>query len=410
MQKQRRNLIFIGAIVIVVVGAAYLWSRNGSDKVSYRTEKIDRGDIVVSISATGTLNAVTTVLVGSQVSGTISKIYVDYNSQVREGELLAQIDPTFLQATVSEQSANVDRAQAQVNEAARNFERTKQLFEKSLISQAELDAAITSLETAQASLKQAEASLERARVNLRYATIKSPIDGVVISRDVDVGQTVAASLSAPTLFTIANDLSRMQVEASIDEADIGNVKEGQKVTFRVDSYPEEEFTGIVSQIRLAPVVSQNVVTYNVIIDVSNSELKLMPGMTANVIIEVARRDDVLRAPLQALRFVPPVETRATADKTGDTASKAIPFARTRPDGMKAESRDPSRARLWILDGVTPKAVPIVRGLQSTRYVEIVEGELKEGDEVIVGMEGAVASNAAVTGQNPFMPRFGGGRR
>lgn len=410
MQKRRRNLIFIGALVIVIVGAAYLWSRNGSDKLSYRVEKVDRGDIVVSISATGTLNAVTTVLVGSQVSGTISKIYVDYNSQVREGELLAQIDPTFLQATVSEQSANVDRAQAQVNEAARNFERTKQLFEKSLISQAELDAAITSLETAQASLKQAEASLERAKVNLRYATIRSPIDGVVISRDVDVGQTVAASLSAPTLFTIANDLSRMQVEASIDEADIGNVKEGQKVTFRVDSYPEEEFTGKVSQIRLAPVVSQNVVTYNVIIDVSNSELKLMPGMTANVIIEVARRDDVLRAPLQALRFVPPVETRATADKTGDTASKAMPAARIRPDGMKAESRDPSRARLWILDGVTPKAVPIVRGLQSTRYVEIVEGELKEGDEVIVGMEGAVAGNAAVTGQNPFMPRFGGGRR
>lgn len=410
MQKRRRNLIFIGALVIVIVGAAYLWSRNGSDKLSYRVEKVDRGDIVVSISATGTLNAVTTVLVGSQVSGTISKIYVDYNSQVREGELLAQIDPTFLQATVSEQSANVDRAQAQVNEAGRNFERTKQLFEKSLVSQAELDAAITSLETAQASLKQAEASLERAKVNLRYATIRSPIDGVVISRDVDVGQTVAASLSAPTLFTIANDLSRMQVEASIDEADIGNVKEGQKVTFRVDSYPEEEFTGKVSQIRLAPVVSQNVVTYNVIIDVSNSELKLMPGMTANVIIEVARRDDVLRAPLQALRFVPPVETRAAADKTGDTASKAMPAARIRPDGMKAESRDPSRARLWILDGVTPKAVPIVRGLQSTRYVEIVEGEVKEGDEVIVGMEGAVAGNAAVTGQNPFMPRFGGGRR
>lgn len=410
MQKQRRNLIFIGAIVIVVVGAAYLWSRNGSNKVSYRTEKIDRGDIVVNISATGTLNAVTTVLVGSQVSGTISKIYVDYNSQVKDGELLAQIDPTFLQATVSEQSANVDRARAQVNEAARNFERTKQLFEKSLISQAELDAAITSRETAEASLKQAEASLERAKVNLRYATIKSPIDGVVISRDVDVGQTVAASLSAPTLFTIANDLSRMQVEASIDEADIGNVKEGQKVVFRVDSYPEEEFTGMVSQIRLAPVVSQNVVTYNVIIDVSNSELKLMPGMTANVVIEVARRDDVLRAPLQAIRFVPPVETRAAADKAGDSASRGTPTAPVRSEGMKPDSRDPSRARLWVLEGTAPKAVPIVKGLQSPRYVEIVDGELKEGDEVIVGMDGAVANNAPVSGQNPFMPRFGGGRR
>lgn len=410
MQKQRRKLIFIGAIVIVVVGAAYLWSRNGSDKVSYRTEKIDRGDIVVNISATGTLNAVTTVLVGSQVSGTISKIYVDYNSQVREGELLAQIDPTFLQATVSEQSANVDRARAQVNEAARNFERTKQLFEKSLISQADLDAAITLRETAEASLKQAEASLERAKVNLRYATIKSPIDGVVISRDVDVGQTVAASLSAPTLFTIANDLSRMQVEASIDEADIGNVKEGQKVVFRVDSYPEEEFTGVVSQIRLAPVVSQNVVTYNVIIDVSNSELKLMPGMTANVVIEVARRDDVLRAPLQAIRFVPPVVTRVAADKAGDSASRGTPTASVRSEGKKPDSRDPSRARLWVLEGTAPKAVPIVKGLQSPRYVEIVDGELKEGDEVIVGMDGAVANNAPVSGQNPFMPRFGGGRR
>lgn len=422
MKKTKKFWLLLIALIVILAVAAYLWSRETNSKVTYRTEKVDRGEIVISISATGTLNALTTVLVGSEVSGTIAKLYADFNSVVKEGDLLAQLDPTFLQASVDEQEANMERAQAQVNESVRNYDRTKQLFEKKMVSQADMDAAMTNLETTRASLKQAAATLQRAEVNRKYATIRAPISGVVISRDVDIGQTVAASLSAPTIFTIANDLSKMQLEASIDEADIGSVKVGQKVTFRVDAYPESEFAGQVSQVRLAPIISQNVVTYNVIIDVANPELELMPGMTANLTIEVARRDNALRAPVTATRFTPAVsEISKNMERKPDSGKGGNPNPQRgeAPVGANRMKRggppDPNQVTLWVLQNRQLRPMRAIKGLQATRYVELLDTELKEGDEVIVGTNGEQATTASKTQTQmpfggPMGPGMGGGRR
>jgi HlyD family secretion protein len=426
MNKNLRLWLLIGATVALGAFGFYLLSGSGDGDVEYRTEAVDRGPLLLAISATGTLNALTTVQVGSQVSGTIARLYADFNSVVKEGQLLAQLDPTFLAAAVSEQRANMERATAQVHEAERTYSRTRDLFAKSLVSQAELDAAQTAMESAAATLRQTQASLERAEVNLRYATIRAPISGVVISRDVDVGQTVAASLQAPTLFTIANDLRKMQVEASVDEADIGSVKVGQRVTFRVDAYPEEEFQGMVSQIRLAPVITQNVVTYTVIIDAENAEGKLMPGMTATVSIVVAQRGDVLRVPVAALRFIPPdgaADVPERVERTGrrEDGQRRDGEGRGRAKerggaGKPAEVDPPDRpamvpATLWVLRDGKPSAVKVRRGIQNTRHAEIASDALKEGDMVIVASTGGAQQGPAAS-TNPFMPQMprGGGRR
>jgi HlyD family secretion protein len=394
---------YLAGVAVIVAAGLYGWRTIGrSEKIEYRFDHVDRGDLVVSISATGTLNAVTTVQVGSQVSGTISRLAADFNSVVKKGQVIAQLDPTFLQASVNEQRANVSRAQAQFDDANRTVKRQQDLFAKSLVAQADLDAATTNYAATKAGLEQAKAALQRNEVNLQYATITAPISGVVISRNVDVGQTVAASFSAPTLFTIANDLRKMQVQASVDESDIGNVKAGQDVTFRVDSYPERDFRGRVSQVRLAPVVSQNVVTYNVIIDVSNDDLPLMPGMTATVTIGVEKHENVLRVPIQASRFTP-------ADAPIDQVAGA-------PVGdPKERTKKRNTVRLWVMNDGRPRQVSAVRGLQNMRYLELAETELKEGDEVIVGSNAPQQQQAAGGGQqNPFQPRNpmggGGGRR
>ncbi len=457
---KRRSIItwITGLVALAALAVWFFFFRGTAEAVVYRTEAIDRGTVETSISATGTLEAVTTVQVGSQVSGTIAKLYADFNDKVKEGQLIAQLDPTFLQASVGEQQANVDRARAQMNEAQRNFDRTTGLFARQMVSQADLDGVTTSLETAKASLRQAEAALQRAQVNLKYATITAPISGVVISRSVDVGQTVAASLSAPTLYTIANDLTKMRVEASVDEADIGTVKVGMPVTFRVDAYPDDVFSGVLSQVRLQPITSQNVVTYVVIIDVENPEQKLMPGMTATVTIETAKRENVLRAPVQAIRFTPEGFTAGqfaggngngngnrpgTTPNPSDSANRQFAQNRSPSDsagGRRMESRPrrmqsgalagvpdsnmpmrpqpfdstigaqdkKMRVTLWVLDSAgLPHSVTAFRGVQSARYVELITDELGEGDQVIVGASTSAAT-AAVQGTNPFMPRFGGG--
>ncbi len=298
---------------IVLVGIAaflfwYLFIDEEKLEVEYRQEEVQNGDISVVVTATGLLEAVTTVQVGSQVSGTISALYADYNTIVKSGDVVAQIDPTFLEAQVKEQAASIERLKALEDQAKRDLDVAKTLYEKSLLSKIEYDAKITALDVAKANRVASEASLERARVNLRYATIRAPIDGVVISRNVDIGQTVAASFSAPVLFQIANDLTKMQVKASIDEADIGKVNLGQPVSFTVDAFPDRRFSGRVSEVRLEPIDNQNVVTYNVIIDVPNEDLSLMPGMTANVSILIERKKNILRIPARALKFVPPDTT------------------------------------------------------------------------------------------------------
>ncbi|MDI6802988.1 MAG: efflux RND transporter periplasmic adaptor subunit [Bacteroidota bacterium] len=430
----KKKLIYISTALIVIIVALYFFVfRGSSEEIKYRTEKISKGDVVVQVRATGTVNPVQTVQVGSQVSGTLAKIYVDFNSIVKAGQIIAQIDPTFLAASVKESEANLERVQAQVNEAKRNLNRFIELFSKALVSQAEMDAAQTNYETSLAQLKQAEASLDRARVNLRYATIKAPIDGVVISRDIDVGQTVAASLQAPKLFVIANDLKKMQVEANVDEADIGNIQIEQDVTFTVDAHSGKEFKGTVTQIRLAPQTVQNVVTYTVIIEVPNPDLKLMPGMTATVSILIDEKNDVLRVPAIALRFQPPAEVvekiekevaeKFNGNKSSDSASHSNGEPRMRSfgggggsmpgSGMSGEFPRGERRRggmrqiqrVWLIDSTgNLKSAPVRTGLSDNRYVEVKGGFLKEGDEIVIGMEMPSASGPQAQQTNPFAPR------
>ncbi|MDI6766863.1 MAG: efflux RND transporter periplasmic adaptor subunit [Bacteroidota bacterium] len=457
-----KNKIYLYIIItIVVLGTAgyFIFFNNGSNDIKYRTEKISRGDVTVQVRATGTINPVQTVQVGSQVSGIIDKLYADFNSEVKKGQIIARIDSTFLYASVKEAEANLERNQAQVNEAKRSFNRTTELFNKNLVSQADLDAAQTQFEAATAQKKQSQASLDRAMVNLRYSIIRAPIDGVIISREIDVGQTVAASFQAPKLFTIANDLKQMQVEASVDEADIGQIKEGQVVTFTVDAYPGEEFEGKVTQVRLSPVTVQNVVTYTVIIHVPNSDLKLRPGMTATVSILINKRENVLRVPTLAIRFQPPKEVleKMKDESKPETDDKITAEAKTeqkspenqggekrmrefsqgspegggqgerrrsegverrefRPDGdfpnkdgsiTKKQSKRKT-AKVWILKkGKNLKSIEVRTGLNDNRFTEIITEDLKEGDEVIIGTtNGATAMGSAQT--NPFAPRQVGG--
>jgi len=302
---KRKVLISSGAVIVIAVAGFFLFFRGGSNKYEFRFDKVSRGDLTVYVTATGTINAVTSVDVGTQVSGIVSKLYADFNSVVKEGQVIAQIDTTFLQQSVNDAEASLERAMAQAADSKRTLDRTKALYDKGLESQANYDAALTTNESNHATLRSAQASLDRAKINLAYATIYAPISGVVINRAVNVGQTVAASFSSPTLYTIANDLSKMQVLATVDESDVGRVSIGQPASFTVDAYPDDKFEGTVSQIRLAPVSIQNVVNYTVVIDVDNDQLKLMPGMTANVKILAANGLDVLRVSNMALRLQPP---------------------------------------------------------------------------------------------------------
>lgn len=321
---KKRAVYSSAVIVVLAVAGFFIFMRNGSRKYDFRFEKVTNGDLTVYVTATGTINAVTSVDVGTQVSGIVSRLYADFNSVVKAGQVIAQIDSTFLVQAVKDAEANLDRANAQFADSKRNLDREKALLDRGLESQLNYDAALTTFESNSASLKSAQASLDRAKINLAYATIYAPISGVVINRAVNVGQTVAASFSSPTLFTIANDLQRMQVQTTVDESDIGRISIGQEASFTVDAYPDEKFTGTVSQIRLAPVTIQNVVNYTVIIDVNNDQLKLMPGMTANVKILVGSTHDVLRVPNMALRFQPPAEL---IDSTKLLAQREAMFGR-----------------------------------------------------------------------------------
>jgi HlyD family secretion protein len=310
-----------GSIVIlvaVVVSGYFIFANRGAQKYNFRFDKVSNGDVTVYVTATGTISAVISVDVGTQVSGIVTKLYADFNSIVKAGQVIAKIDTTFLYQSVLDAEASLDRAKAQYADSKRTYQQEKALYDKGLESQLNYSAALTAYESNAASLKSATSALDRAKINLAYATIYAPIDGVVVNRAVDVGQTVAASFSSPTLFTIANDLRNMQVQTTVDETDIGRVSIGQQATFTVDAYPNDKFTGTVSQIRLAPQSIQNVVNYIVIIDVKNDQLKLMPGMTANVNILVASAGNVMRVSNMALRFQPPSDI---IDTTGMGALK-----------------------------------------------------------------------------------------
>ena len=324
----KKVILVVLVLVAVGVGAVVYTTRNNRPEPTVTTQPLSRGDIVDTVGATGTLEAVETVDVGTQVSGVVKELHADFNSIVRKGQVIARLDPSLIETQIEQQTANVIRAEADLErlrvnlaDAKQKLDRAQQMAERNLIPRTELETAEVNVKSAEAQIRSSEAALTQARaqlnnqrVNLGYTTIRAPIDGIVISRNVDQGQTVASSMNAPTLFIIAADLTKMQVVANIDEADVGRMRPGQKVAFRVDAYPTDAFNGTVQQVRLQPAVVQNVVTYSTVIAVPNPELKLKPGMTANVNIEIARRTNVLRIPTAALRFRPTTEMFAALNQ------------------------------------------------------------------------------------------------
>jgi len=413
----KKLFIIIPVFVLIILFFFVFKAKNKKSEAAFLTAEVTRGDITIMVSATGTLEAVTTVQVGSQVSGTISALYADFNSQVKAGQVIAQLDPTFLKAQVAQVQADLERAKASAELSKKEYERSLSLFQKNMISESEKDISLTNYELAKSTEKSAQANLDRVKTNLDYSTITSPIDGVVISRNVDVGQTVAASLQAPTLFTIAKDLTKMKVNASIDEADIGKIKEGQEVSFTVDAYPEQNFKGKVSQIRLSPEVVQNVVSYDVIIEVSNPELLLKPGMTANVTVLVDQRVNILKVPSGAMRFRPSLEKEKK--ESSSKSNEGMNIARNLPpsENMNPDKMNPSGLRktgqtaLWILNQQgKPEPVPVQTGISDGTFTQVISDNLKEGDKVITGQKNSEQQTTNNQQVNPFTPRFGGGRR
>ena len=395
-----RRTLWIVVVVLAVVGVVLFVRRcAGPGRTTYQTAPVGRGPITQMVTATGTLNPVVNVQVGSQVSGNIAKLFVDFNSQVKAGQVVAQIDPVIFQATVTQAEGDLASAQAALELARVSAARTQDLVRKQNSAQADLDQAIATLHQAEANVKIKQGALDKAKADLDHCTITSPIDGVVISRSVDVGQTVAASLQAPVIFAIANDLTKMQIDANVAEADVGVVAVDQDVDFTVDAFPTRTFHGKVVQVRNAPITVQNVVTYDTVIGVNNEELKLKPGMTANVSIVIAQRDNVLQIKNAALRFRPP--------DTTPVETRAAPSSPARSRGSRssgARERRSSERTVYVLSGGRPKPIQIKTGISDGIVTEVLEG-LKEGDQVIT----AAVSPETSTASPPPNP-FSGGRR
>ena len=408
----KKYLIILVAVLLISGIAGFFYLRR-TPEVSYRTVRVERGTIISTVAATGNLSAVTTVQVGTQVSGTIQKLYVDYNSRVKKGQPIAEIDPSLFNASIEQSQgnflsaeANLQKARVTLTDAERTLKRNKQLLKDGIISQSDYDAAetawqsaLTSVKAAEGNVAQTRGSLMQSRTNLRYSVIRSPVDGVVISRAIDVGQTVAASFQTPTLFTIAQDLTKMQIEVSVDEADISRIRLDQNATFTVDSYPEQSFKGKVVQIRNAPVINQNVVTYITVVNVDNSDLKLKPGMTANVSIEVARKDDALKLPPAALRFKP----KASAEEPKVKSQTATPGAGREAGGKPGGHKGSGGQQVYVLRENKPVAVPVRTGIANNSSIELVESSLKEGDEVIVEQTGGDSKKKASAGSHMGRP-------
>ncbi len=433
----KRKIIWVVVLALLVAGAVYGYRYRESHKapeITYKSVPVTKRRIVASITASGTVSALVTVQVGSQVSGRIQLLNADFNSHVKKGQIVAKIDPQLFQAAAEQANAsfqsakaNVVKAESQANLSEKQLGRTKALREQGLASQQDMDTSEAnaatdkaSVDVAKASLSQAHANLNTANVNLSYTTILSPIDGVVISRSVDVGQTVAASLSAPTLFTIAQDLSKMQVDTNVSEGDVGRLTQGMTANFTVDAYPGKTFKGVISDVRNAPTTVQNVVTYDAVIKVDNDELKLKPGMTANVTIIHSQRDGVLSIPNAAIRFKPSnLEAPATPTPSGSASGGrswgggdggAPPAGASSagrrggggggggPGGMgrgrSTKNEDGTETKtLWVMKSGTPTPVVLKLGLSDGTNTEVVSGELAEGDEVVTDQEGGTQSVA-----------------
>jgi HlyD family secretion protein len=430
---KKKTLIIIGVVSVIAI-AVILALKPFSKKesaVSFNTVKVEKATITNTVTATGTIEAIKTVNVGTQVSGILQHVYVDFNDNVKQGQLLARLDETSLQAQLDQSQSAVNQAQAQLNYQEATYNRLKVLYDKKLIAQADFDQAVFNFENSKGSLANAKSALARAKVNLDYATITSPIDGVVLNRAVEEGQTVAASFNTPTLFTIVNDLTQMEVQTSVDEADIGKVKDGQRVEFTVDAYSDMKFEGTVSEVRLQPVTTNNVVTYVVILSAPNPEKKLMPGMTASATIYVEEKTNTLVLSGKAVRFSPDKEYLAMmfakmkaggakmpagapmgAGRMPQEGSSAVAGNQAgQTQGMPspgmafgAANSDPKTKTVWVKDdkmGIRPNIIKI--GIDNGTSVEVISG-LNEGDEVVIST-GDKATAAAAKKTNNGPPGF-----
>lgn len=418
----RKRVITLTAALLLVAVAAFAFWRfgNSAKESSYVTMPVQRNNITQVVSSTGTLQAVVTVQVGSQVSGTIDKLFADFNTKVKAGQVVVQLNQDKFKASVDQGRANVlaaqsslAKAQVSVADALRTLERNRELRKRDLMAQSELDAAQTAYDAAlaqvevnKAQVAQAQAALNQTKVDLDNTTIRSPVDGIVISRNVDVGQTVAASLQAPTLFTIANDLSKMEVHTNVDEADVGNIWEGQEVAFTVDAYPARRFTGKVHQVRNAATVVQNVVTYNAVVRIDNKELLLKPGMTANVQFLVSQKEDVLTIPNMAIRFKPPEQKDEAQELLRQQQSRAAPRVgarRTSRSGGGGGGEGGRRVRIYVLKNLKAQPVEVQLGITDGSKTEVRDGELNENDAVIIGMASGASAQSQAGVANPFQP-------
>ncbi len=422
--------VIAGVAVLAGLGLWYFLrgDASGQQAGKYKSAVVDRGDVAMTVTATGTISAVTTVQVGSQVSGIIAALYADFNTPVTKGQLVAELDPTSFEAAVAQRRADVAQSEVRLRNARTQMLRQEQLLAKQLVAQADYDLAKADFDALEAQISQVQAALLQAQTNLAYTKIRSPIDGVVVDRQYDIGQTVAASFQAPTLFTIAQDLTKMQVQADVDQSDIGRIRVGQSARFTVDAYPDEEFVGAITQVRLNATVNQNVVTYPVIVGVENAELKLRPKMTADLSVEVDRVRDVLRVPNAALRFRPSIDAAAGAGSAGPGgraasggdgatrgpaspgpgggfagAAQGLAAGRRGADGEKQEKGWQTVYKLGEGGKLAP--VQVRTGLSDGKFSEVLAGELAAGDNIVVGLATSKAGDSA--GASPLGQ---GGRR
>jgi len=395
MKKKKTIIISVASLIVLAIGVYSFQKKAPKDAFRLDTTKLSLNKITTTVTATGTIDPIIEIAVGTQVSGIISKIYVDFNSVVKKGQILAELDKTNLQSDYNSQLLNLNSSKTQYNFQKKNFLRSKELHDKNLISDIDFETAKYNYELAESTYKVNQSNLKKAQTNLDYATIHSPIDGVILSRAVEEGQTVAASFSTPTLFTIAKDLTKMQVVANVDEADIGNVKKGQRVSFSVDAYPNDQFVGEVMQVRLKSTVTSNVVTYEVIINAPNENLKLKPGLTANITIYTVEKTDVQTLPNKVFSFKPDIDALTKKE-----------FVVYENKQIAAKLKDNERI-IWIQDGKTLRNKSIVIGDADATNTEVASGVTNK--EVVILELKSLAEDAPVGSgeKSPFMPSFKG---
>ena len=376
MKLLKKKPIIIAAILLIIIGVFWVKGCKKGKAAAYRIENPKRARIVQTVEASGTINPVTQTSVGTQISGRVEQIFVDYNSQIKKGQLLAVIDPSTYKSNVVQQEANLQKLESVYKNAKRNYERYKKLYSQDLVAKSELDNAEMDYMSANAQVVQGRASLDKAKIDLSYTNVVSPVDGIVISKEVELGQTVAASYQTPTLFLVAEDLTKMQIEVNISEADISKIKEGQKVNFNIDAYSDKNFQGVVSQVRNAATTISNVVTYTVVVSVDNSDMLLKPGMTANVAIITAEANDALSVPNQALRFVPPDNAKIAGSKDGQRKN-------FKGQGLWRQNKDGS---IFITEVKT--------GITDGNRTEIISEDITENTPVIVASGAGTKSQAS----------------